>query len=125
MGRHHFEPGYDLLDVGRDVALDRPHHHVLPAQFAPAALIEHAQRFADARGIAQKHFEPAAPVPPLFRLDAAQQFLGIRPLIGSIRHYCQDRPEWRRRSCRRVIVFRLGKPTGDKIVALHYGATKR
>jgi hypothetical protein len=90
--RHDFEPGDDLLDLGRDVALDRPHHHVLPAQFAPAALIEHAQRLADARGVAQKHFEPAAPRPPLFRLDAPQQFLGIRPLIGSIRHCSQDKP---------------------------------
>ena len=78
--RDHFEPGQDLLDVGRDLALQRAHHHVLAALLAAAALVEHAERFADARGVAQKHLEAAAAFPPLVGLDAAQQFFRVGPL---------------------------------------------
>ena len=60
---------------------------VLAAFLAAAALVEHAERFADARGVAQEDLEAAAAFAALLRLHAAQQFVGIEPAIGSAGHY--------------------------------------
>ena len=87
---NHFEARQDLLDVGGDLALQGADDDVLAALLAAAALVEHAEGFADARGVAQKHFEAAAPFPPLIRLDTAQQFFGIGPAIGANCHLPQD-----------------------------------
>ena len=68
------------------VALRGGDHDVLAALLAAAALVEHAQRFADARGVAQEDFETAAAFAPLLRLHAAEEFVGIEPAIGSAGH---------------------------------------
>src|ERR1017187_7160066 len=70
-GGDEFELREDGLDIGGDIALDRGHHDILAALLTPPALVEHAEGFADAGGVTQKHFQPAAPLPAFFRLYAA------------------------------------------------------
>ena len=82
----------DFADRARDLALRRGDDDVLAALLAPAALIEHAERFAHARRVAQEDFETAAPFAPLLRLHAAEQFVGIEPAIGSAGHYISGNP---------------------------------
>ena len=40
----------------------------------------------DARGVAQKHFQPSAPLAPLIGLYAAQQLFGIGPTVDTAGH---------------------------------------
>ena len=77
----------DFADRARNLALRRGNHHVLAALLAPPALIEHAERFAHARRVAQEDLETPAPFAPFLRLHAAQQFVGIEPAIASAGHY--------------------------------------
>ena len=72
----------DLLDIGLDSALYGAHHHVLPAHLSPAAFVEHAKRLADARSVAQKHFQPAATLPALVGLHTEQQLFRIGSVIS-------------------------------------------
>ena len=58
-------------------------HHILAALLTPAPLVEHAERFAHARRIAEEHFEPPAALPALLCLDAAQQLIGIRASVDA------------------------------------------
>ena len=82
------QAGDDLADGAGDLILRGGDHHVLPAFLATPPLVEHAQRFANARRVTQEDFETASPFTPLLRLHAAQQFVGIGPAIGSGRHCC-------------------------------------
>ena len=79
--RNHFQTVDDGLNLGRDRGLKRGHHHILPAHLAAAALIEHAQRLAHARRVAQKDLQPSARFAALARLNAAQQLAGIGPAV--------------------------------------------
>ena len=85
-GGNHFEAGEYLLDLGGGLSLHRAHHDVLAALLAAPAFVEHAVRLADARGVSQKHFQAPAPLPALFRLDAAQQLFGIGAMVSVLGH---------------------------------------
>ena len=84
--RDNLQLGDDFAHRAGDFALRGGDDHVLAALLAPAALVEHAERFADARRVAQEDLETAAPFAPLLRLHAAEQFVGIEPAIGSAGH---------------------------------------
>ena len=84
--RDDFEIGQDGLQIGRQIALQGADHHVLPALLAAAPLVEHAERFAHARRVAEEDLQAPAPFPPLAGLHAAQQLFRVRPAIGAIRH---------------------------------------
>ena len=56
---------------------------VLAALFPAASFVEHAERFADARSVAEEHFQPPTLRPALLRLDAAEQFIGIRASVDA------------------------------------------
>src|SRR5690349_3199764 len=58
-GRNNFERAQDWLDFWRNVRLKCSHDHVLAALLASPRFIEHAERLADARGVAQKYFQPS------------------------------------------------------------------
>jgi hypothetical protein len=79
-----FEAGNDPGHVRRDIALYGADDHILAAFLAAAALVEHAERLADARGVAQEDLEAAPLFAALFGLDAAQQFFGVGPAINQM-----------------------------------------
>ena len=85
-GGDDLQAGDDFGNGAGDVALRRGDDHVLAALLAAAALVEHAEGFADARRVAQEDFEAAPAFAPLLRLYAAEQFVGIEPAIGSAGH---------------------------------------
>ncbi len=73
--RNHFQLAQDGFDIGRRLGLDGAHHHVLAAFLPPASFVQHAKGFADARGITQKHLQPAPALVFLLGLDLLQQLL--------------------------------------------------
>ena len=86
-GGDDFQAGDDFADRAGDFTLRGGDYDILAAFLAAAPLVEHAERFADARRVAQEDFETAAPFTPLLRLYAAEEFVGIEPAIGSAGHY--------------------------------------
>ena len=78
---NHFKLGKDFLNLSGHHGLNGAHYDILAALFAAAALLQHALGFANARGIAQKHFQPAPPLAAFIRLDAAQKILGVGPAV--------------------------------------------
>ena len=51
-GGDNFERVQDWLDFWRDLRLKCPHYYVLATLLAPPRFVKHAERLADARGIA-------------------------------------------------------------------------
>jgi len=70
--RDNLQVGDDLAYGAGDLILRGGDHHVLAAFLATPPLVEHAQRFANARGVTQENLETATPFTPLLRLHAAQ-----------------------------------------------------
>ena len=89
---NHFEALEDLLNVGSDVRLQRAHDNVLAALFPPSPLVEHAERLAHARSVAEEDLQAATVFASLIGLHFAQQFFRIGPHIVYGRHYSQDNP---------------------------------
>ena len=86
-GGDDFQTGDDFADRGGDFTLRGGDYDILPAFLAAPPFIEHAERFADARRVAQEDFEAAAAFTPLLRLYAAEEFIGIEPAVSSAGHY--------------------------------------
>jgi hypothetical protein len=61
-------------------------YDILAALFAAESFMQHALRFADAGGIAQKHFQLSAPLAAFNRLQAAQQLFSVGPALGFSGH---------------------------------------
>jgi hypothetical protein len=66
--------------------LQRHHYYILAARLPPSSFVEHAQRFAHARRIAEEYLQPSARVAALARFHAAQQLARIGPAVFTLRH---------------------------------------
>ena len=66
-----------LRDFGRRIGLRRGDDDVLAPLVAAPALVEQLERFADARGIAEKDLQLPAVFRPLGRLDLPEQRLRV------------------------------------------------
>lgn len=91
-GRNNFQAAQDALQFRGDAALQGAHHDVLPALFAAPALVEHAERLADAGSVAEKDLEASAAFAALVGLDFAEKFLGVGACAIDARHPHQDNP---------------------------------
>ena len=67
----------DLLRFGRRAVLSGGDDHVLPAQLAAAAFVQHANGFSDAGGVAQKDFQVAAGGVALLGLDLFEKAIRV------------------------------------------------
>jgi hypothetical protein len=66
--------------------LERSHDYILPTLLPPPPFVEHAQRFAHPRRIAQEYFQPPARLAPFAGFHAAQQLARIGTAVFSLRH---------------------------------------
>src|SRR4029434_2549917 len=63
-GRNYFKGLQKRMDFCRGLWLKSADHHILPAFFASARLVEHSVRLAHPGGIAEKHFQAATRTAP-------------------------------------------------------------
>src|SRR5208282_2363939 len=63
-------------DFGAGLGLYRPDDQIFAAFLAAASLVEHAEGFADARSVTEKHLQAAARLAFLFGLDQPKHLVG-------------------------------------------------
>ena len=75
-----------MSEIGRQHGLNGTHHHILPAFVAAAAFVEHAETFADARGVTEKDLQPRSGLILFVRLQLLQELLRSRLFFDCCTH---------------------------------------
>jgi hypothetical protein len=76
----HSAPPVFKVGITSILGLRRTNYYVLAALTTSAALIEHFQRLANSRRIAEENFQLPPTLPTLLQLDLREQLVRIRSL---------------------------------------------
>jgi len=68
------------INFRRVARLQRADHNVFPSFATSTAFVEHLERLANSRGVAEKNFQPPSAFPPFFLFDLREQLLGAGSL---------------------------------------------